>query len=584
MKYSLLAAAIAAPALILLLSSASAQSSAHAFEVKTSRPASAPTAVRRLPRAVDESGEQFLYEYFLSEIAGQRGDTALAFGGVLDLARKTRDPRLARRATELAFQAGNMSQAREATTLWLQLEPESPVARQVLGRLAGVDLENTKATLTRWLAEPGKAAVLFMQIPPLLARFPDKIKVDAAMQDLAKPYPRLAEAQFALAQVALFSGDSVRSLAAIDEALRLKPAWSRAVILKAQILRESSAESAALLLSDFLKAHDDARDVRLAYARILVANKAFARARGVFLRVDRDNLRDKVIDADIPYAIALISQQLEEYAEADRQLKRTLEMSPRDPNPVLFNLGVVAEALKDSEAALGWYRRVGAGEYFVGAKLKTATLLGKRDGLATGRKFLLDAQESESDSPEIQAQLVLAESQLLRDSKAYGEAFAVLTAALVKAPNSAELLYDRAMVADKLDKLDALESDLRRVIELKPDYAHAYNALGYTFAERNKRLGEAQALIQKALSLAPDDPFIQDSMGWVHFRMGNTDAALAALRKAYQARRDPEIAAHLGEVLWVAGQREEAQKLWRAALQESPGNDSLTALLEKYRP
>ena len=584
MKYFPLAAAIAAPALMLMLLSANAQSSAPALEVKTLRPASAPPAVRRLPRAVDNSGEQFLYEYFLSEIAGQRGDAALAFGGVLDLARKTRDPRLARRATELAFQAGNMSQAREATTLWLQVEPESPVARQVLGRLAGADLENTKATLTQWLAEPGNAAVLFMQIPPLLARFSDKIKVDAAMQDLAKPYPRLAEAQFALSQVALFSGDRARSLAAIDEALRLKPAWSRAVILKAQILRESSVESAALLLSDFLKAHDDAGDVRLAYARILVANKAFAQAREVFLRADRDNLRNNIIDADMPYAIALISQQLEEYAEADRQLKRTLEMSPRDPNPVLFNLGVVAEARKDSEAALGWYRRVGAGEYFVSAKLKTATLLVKRDGLATGRKFLLDAQESESDSPEIQMQLVLAESQLLRDSKAYGEAFAVLSAALVKAPNSAELLYDRAMVADKLDKLDSVESDLKRVIELKPDYAHAYNALGYTFAERNKRLGEAQALIQKALSLAPDDPFIQDSMGWVHFRMGNIDVALAALRKAYEARRDPEIAAHLGEVLWVAGQREEAQKLWRAALQESPENDSLTALLEKYRP
>lgn len=591
MKYLLPATAIATLAFVLALPSAMAQSLAPASEAAVLQQApmratsrgQAPASARKIPRPAQEKSEQFLYEYFLSEIAGQRGDSALAFAGMHDLATKTRDPRLARRATELAFQSGNMSQAREAITLWLQLEPESQVARQVLGRLAGADLENTKEALMRWLAEPGKAAALFLQIPSLLARFPDKIKIDAAMRELAKPYPQLPQAHFALAQVALLIGDAKRATTAIDEAIRLKPEWSKAVILKAQILRESSEESALLLLSDFLKAHDDAKDVRLAYARMLVAKKAYSPAREVFLRIDSDNLRNQVIDAEIPYAIALISQQLEDYAEADRQLQRTLELAPRDPNPVLFNLGVVAEARKDSDAALGWYRRVGEGEYFVGAKLKTAILLTKRDGLASGRKFLRDAQESENDSPEVQTQLILAEAQLLRDAKAFGEAYAVLSAALVKAPNSAELLYDRAMVADKLDKLDALEADLKRVIELKPDYAHAYNALGYTFAERNKRLGEAQMLIQKALSLAPDDAFIQDSMGWVQFRMGNTEAALITLRKAYQTRRDPEIAAHLGEVLWAAGEREEAQKLWRAALLESPGNDSLTALLEKYR-
>ena len=590
MKRLIQTACVAALALSSVLLPATAQSPSPEAEkaqqpsVPATNRSQTQSAVRRAPRAAQDNGEQFLYEYFLSEIAGQRGDSALAFGGMLDLTRKTRDPRLARRATELAFESGNMDQAREAIGLWLQLEPDSPVARQVLSRLAGADLDNTKATFTRWLTEPGKAAVLFMQIPPVLARFPDKPKVDAIMRELAKPYPQLPESHFALAQVALFTGDAKRALTEIDEAIRLRAGWSKAVILKAQILREPSEESAALVLSDFLKAHGDAKDARLAYARLLVAKKAYVPAREEFLHIDRDNLRDNVVDAEIPYAIALISQQLADYAEADKQLQRTLELKPRDPNPILFNLGVVAEARKDSDAALGWYRRVGEGEYFVGAKLKTATLLAKRDGMATGRKFLHDAQESERDSPEVRTQLILAEAQLLREAKDFGEAFDVLSAALDKAPNSAELLYDRAMVADKLDKLDLLESDLKRVIELKPDYAHAYNALGYTFAERNKRLGEAQTLIQKALSLAPDDPFIQDSMGWVQFRMGNTAAALATLRKAHQTRRDPEIAAHLGEVLWAVGQHEEAQKLWRAALLESPGNDSLTALLEKYRP
>ncbi len=531
-----------------------------------------------------DKGQQFLCEYFLSELAGQRGEFARAFAGMLEMAQRNQDPRLARRATELAFQARNMEQALASTSLWLQLEPDSQLARQVLGRLAGADLESTRTSFARWLAEPAKAATLLVQLPLVLVRFPDKAGIDTAMRDLARPYLQLPEAHYALAQMAMMVGDATRAATEADEALRLKPGWSKAVLLKAQILRESSEAAAATLLADFLKVHDDAKDVRLAYARLLVARKSYLPAREQFLRIDRDNLRYNEADAEIPYAIALISQQLEDYTEADRQLLRTLEMKPRDANPVFFNLGVVAEARKDDEGALAWYRRVGEGEYFVGAKLKSATLLAKRDGLQTGRKFLRDAQESEDDSPEVRTQLILAEAQLLREAKAFGEAFSVLSAAIDKAPDSVELLYDRAMVADKLDILDVLEADLQRVIKLKPDYAHAYNALGYTFAERNKRLAEAHALIQKALSLAPDDPFIQDSMGWVQFRQGNTEAALATLRKAYQSRRDPEIAAHLGEVLWTTGQREEAQKLWRAALQESPGNDSLMALLDKYRP
>jgi tetratricopeptide (TPR) repeat protein len=471
-----------------------------------------------------------------------------------------------------------------ATSLWLQLEPDSPIARQVLGRLAGTDLESTVSSFARWLAEPGRAAALFAQIPPVLARFPDKGKIDLAMRELAKPYPQMPESHYALAQVAMLVGDVKRASVEIDEALVLRAGWPKAVILKAQVLRETSPESATIYLAEFLKGHDAANDVRLVYARLLVAAKAYAPAREEMQRIDRDNLRDRIVDSEIPYLIGLISQQLEDYAEADRQFQRTLDLKPRDSNPVYFNLGAVAEARKDIDSAERWYGRVGPGEYYVGAKLKLANLMARRDGMASGRKLLHDAQESEDAGSELRTQLILAEAQLLRDGKLFDEAFELLTSALGKSPNSAELLYDRAMIADKLNRLDVLESDLQRVIELKPDYAHAYNALGYTFAERNKRLVEAQALIEKALSLAPEDPFIQDSLGWVQFRLGNLDAALATLRKAFQNRNDPEIAAHLGEVMWAAGQREEAQKLWRDALRESPGNDSLTMLLQKFRP
>ena len=150
--------------------------------------------------------------------------------------------------------------------------------------------------------------------------------------------------------------------------------------------------------------------------------------------------------------------------------------------------------------------------------------------------------------------------------------------------DTADLLYDRAMVAEKINKLDIMEADLRRVIELKPEHAHAYNALGYTFAERNQRLEEAYDLVQKALKLAPNDAFIKDSLGWVQFRLGRVDEALQTLREAHQQRRDPEIAAHLGEILWAKGEREEALKVWRNSLLENPDNESLVSVMKKFTP
>jgi tetratricopeptide (TPR) repeat protein len=285
--------------------------------------------------------------------------------------------------------------------------------------------------------------------------------------------------------------------------------------------------------------------------------------------------------------MALISQQMEDYAEADKSFRRTLTLQPADPNPVRFNIGVVAEARKDTAGAIEWFEKVDDGEYLVSARLKAASLVAKRDGIESGRKLLREARDSQAadnDSGDTRVQLILAEGQLLRDAKAFKEAYALLDEAVTNNADRADLLYDRAMVAERLNKLDVLERDLKRVIELKPDYAHAYNALGYTLAERGIRLKEAYDLIKKALALTPDDAFIQDSLGWVQFKQGRIDEALTTLRGAYALRRDPEVAAHLGEVLWAAGKKDEALQLWRKALSESPGNDTLMAAIEKHKP
>ncbi|MEP7155361.1 MAG: tetratricopeptide repeat protein [Betaproteobacteria bacterium] len=526
--------------------------------------------------------DQILYQYLISEIAGQRGRTGLALRGLTDLAQKTRDPRVARRAVEVAFQARELPLALDATTLWLELEPNSPVARQALAALIGGQgtLESAKASIATMLSQPERTATVLMQLNPLLGRFPDRAKVAETIKELAAPYLKLPEAHFAISLALLAAKDNAGSLVEIDEALRARADWAPAVILKSQILRESSEEKAVAYLAGYVGQNPSNTEVRLTYARLLVAQKSYLPAREQF----RFALKQQPADPEIPYAIALLSQQVEDFPEAEAQFKHVLEMSPKDANPVYFNLGAVAESQKNPSAALDWYKKISVGDYYVTAQLKIANILAKRDGMEAGRRHLRNAQAEELDSPETRIQLILAEAQLLRDAKALPAAFKLLSEAIEKLPDTADLLYDRAMVAEKIGKLDVMEADLRKVIELKPEHAHAYNALGYTFAERNLRLTEALALVQKALQYAPDDAFIKDSLGWVQFRMGRVDEALQTLKDAHKQRPDPEIAAHLGEILWAKGDRDGALKVWRTSLVDNPNNESLVAVLKKFAP
>ncbi|MBC7622844.1 MAG: tetratricopeptide repeat protein, partial [Aeromicrobium sp.] len=414
-------------------------------------------------------------------------------------------------------------------------------------------------------------------------RYTERERVANLVAELALPHGAVPEANFAVGITAFAAGRTDIARTAIDAAIRGKPNFSRAVIAKAQMMRaaedDNSAELASQYLASYLKTFAQDIEVRIAYARSLVSTKALLSAREEFRRASRELPKD----GELVYATALISLQIEDWNAAIADFKRTLEMDPRDKNPIFFNLGLAAEGKKDIDEALMWYRLVSGGEYFVNARLRTAGFVAKRDGIESGRKLLQDAQDGELESPDTRTQLVLAEAQLLRDMGALQEAYQVLTAALAKQPESVQLRYDRAMVADRLNRLDDMERDLRTVINVKPDHAHAYNALGYAFAERNIRLPESLELIRKAISLAPDDPFILDSLGWVQFRMQQTEDALVTLRRAYRMRPDPEIAAHLGEVLWVSGKQEEAQQLWRRALIENPENATLIAVIERFK-
>jgi tetratricopeptide (TPR) repeat protein len=363
----------------------------------------------------------------------------------------------------------------------------------------------------------------------------------------------------------------------LQQADDLRPGWEPAALLRAQMLAKTSGPDALAFMRDFLVRHPGAREVRLAYARALVNANQFTEARAEFTRLTGDFPRN----AEVSFAAGLLSLQMGDVEVARDLLTQTLEYNPRDPDMVHYYLGQVAEQMKQPEVAAAHYVEVTTGNYLVPARARQAALLA-REGRLDEARTLLAFTHGENDAQNVR--LVQAQAELLRDNKKHAEAVEVLSAGLKRFPDSADLLYDRAMVAEKLDKLDMLEADLRRVIVLRPDDAQAYNALGYTLADRTDRLAEAVVLLDKALALAPEDPFILDSVGWAQYRAGNLARAQEYLERAYKTRPDPEIAAHLGEVLWARGLREEAGKLWQTSLQAHPQNEVLLETLRRLTP
>jgi tetratricopeptide (TPR) repeat protein len=258
-----------------------------------------------------------------------------------------------------------------------------------------------------------------------------------------------------------------------------------------------------------------------------------------------------------------------------------LDLNYRDPDTARYYLGQVNEEQKNYADALRWYESVTRGEQVFAARIGYAEILAKQGEITKAREALRQTQAKDDRQRVL---LIQTEAQLLRDKAMHQEAFNVLGQALKASPNSIELLYDHAMTAEKLNLLDVLETDFRHILEIKPDHAQALNALGYTLADRTDRLQEAVILIEKALKLSPDDAFILDSMGWVQYRLGKEQQALDYLRRAFAIRADPEIAAHLGEVLWSRGKRDEAMMVWRDSLKRNPSNEVLQGVMKKFAP
>jgi tetratricopeptide (TPR) repeat protein len=562
-----------------LLLSACAQAPAQ----RDADPAPAPTAkpaARAEPLPKQELTGQILYQSLLAEIAGQRGNLGLSVSAYLDLARSTRDPRYARRAAEMALHGRDVQTALQAARLWAEIDPESALARQMLaGLLVSANrLDELPQHVAKLLAQEGdNLGDGLMRLNRLFARYPDKQAVLAIIEQLTVPYVGLAEAHYARAQAALHAGAWQRGVEEADKALGLRPDWDTAAMLKAQLQRAEAPEASLETLRRHLAAHPQAREVRLQYARGLVGARRFPQARAEFQRL----LGDYPDNPDVIYAVAVLSMQLSDWDTAEANFSKLLGRDFTEADTVRLYLGQIAEERKQFDVALRRYAEVAPGEQYLAAQLRIAQLLARQGQLDAGRRHL-QALRAAGQADRIQ--LLLAESQLLRDAGQTREAYSLLAESLAAQPEQPELLYEAALLAEKIGQHDVLEANLRKLIALKPDHAHAYNALGYSFAERNQRLAEAEQLITKALQLSPDDPFIIDSMGWVLFRKGDSAGAVLHLQRAYSIRPDPEIAAHLGEVLWLLGRQDEARRTWQEAAKANPGNEVLAEVIKRYAP
>ncbi|MCC7599796.1 tetratricopeptide repeat protein [Janthinobacterium sp. FW305-129] len=569
----------------LMATHAMAQTPVAPADAAASPSAAAPAAPQEpdgLPKV--ELSSDLLYKLTKAEMEFKSGQWQGPYVTMMVAAQQTRDPRLARRASEMALAAKQGGEALAAIRLWRELAPDSDEATQFfLGFVVLTDkIEEAEPIFAERLANApqGARGVALFQMQQILSRSNDKLYAYSMLTRLVQPYLDMFEAHLVLAQGALSLGERDRAIGEANKALAIKPNSELAALTLAQVTGEP--EAAGKVLAAFLQKNPDAVEVRGAYARLLVEQKQLEPAREQFQLL----LKSAPDNVGALYALGIVALQLEDTKGAEQYFKRflaVLDKSPgdtRDPFKALMILSQIAETRGDTAGAIAWLDKVdnSASSGYVEARLRRAQLIARGGNLDAARKALT---EIETDDPASQAQVLLVDAQFLRDAGYVQSAYTVLENALLRFPDNPELLYDYALLAERLDKLDLMEASLRRVMALAPDNQHAYNALGYSLAERGIRLQEAHALIEKALRMAPGDPFIMDSMGWVQFRMGNLAAAENALRRAYAVRSDPEIAVHLGEVLWQKGDKAEAQKLWREAQGKDPKNDALKSTLAR---
>ncbi len=553
---------------------------AAAQPVGVSDPASPPDASTEHASEASSDGldTDRIYAVLVAELAARRGDLKTAFTHYLEAAGLTRDPRLAELAVRAAISARDDTAAGEGLRRWLELDPSSSSAHQVgaLMRINAGDQEGALIHLMRIIAlsreDPDEA---FAQAAAIVSRAPTAESRVGLMQALVAQFPDNAHAQQSLAMVAASASLVEIADAAARRAIELRPEWNKPrLFLVKLLLSADQRDEARALLEDYLASSPDDQALRMLYGQLLVEEEEFSSAREVFERL----LSNRPKEPDVLFAVGILSLQLDDVDGARIYFTRLYETGQRRDDAA-FYLGQVEERAEQAEAALGWYSKV-EGANAVDAQIRIALLRAEAGEVTQAREIL---QRLRHQGPESAVVLYLVETEILESVGHTAEAMAVFDTALQTFPDDETLLYGRALLSVRLDRIPDAERDLRRIIELDPQHADALNALGYTLADQTDRYQEAKGYIEQAYALKPDEPAILDSMGWVYYRLGQLEAALDYLQRALALSSDGEIAAHLGEVLWTMGRREEARAVWDEALAQEPEHPYLNEVVSRHR-
>ena len=560
-------------------SSAAVDASAEA-EVSAVNASIAESKVPKRPRPSDYPVAPFpkdaLYQLLVAEVAGYRGEYSTALEKYVDMALKTRDAGVAQRAAMLAVYLKRYEEALTTSKIWVEQEPDSIEARRYLSEqlLRIGDMEQAIVHMEAIKNLGGLAN--FESFAYSAANMDDKgreVLLEAMSRMLAE-YPGDEQLMFSKAVLLEQSGQLEEALQLANQLLVSKKDIN-VIVLKVNALKDLlRTDEALIFLESTLEELADKRRLRLIYARMLFEAERLVDAEKQYEQVHQQAPND----SDILFALALISMEQGKDESAKGYLNQMIRFNRR-ANEAHYYLGSIADKNDKIPQAISEYKMVGPGREYLAAQVRIAALLADQDRLDDARAHL---ENQRANNPDRYNRLVMIEGQLLSERGHEAEFFELLETVIQKQPENVELLYFRAMTGQSLGRLDVLEQDLLRVIEIDPGNADAMNALGYTLADQTDRHDEALILIERALEIKPNEAAFIDSLGWVQYRLENYKDAVTNLRKALSLFDNDEVAAHLGEVLWVSGEQQEARNVWQKALDARPDSDILKRVIKRF--
>jgi tetratricopeptide (TPR) repeat protein len=531
-------------------------------------PAPAPKAA---PQVYSSLSEDTVYSLLTAELAGQRNRFDIALDNYAVQAVKTQDPGVAERAFRIAEYLGADQVALETSLIWAKNDPDNLDAQRAAAiQLArGGRYDESMVYMEKVLQGQGDTHFDFLA---LSAADTDQSTRDGLLKSFERllvKYPKNSQLIFGKALLMQQDGDAKGALTLLEDNPP-QPGEVAPILLRARLLQVLDRGNEAVpVLEKAIKQNPDDKRLRLSYARTLVEQNRLADAKVQFAEL----VKQYPDDDELRYSLALVCLEGKAWDEAAGLLQELVEHGSHVDSAHL-NLGRIAEERNDIDGALAQYALVTPGNDYLPAQLRMADILVANGRVAEASKRLAAERTAE---PDYAVQLYLIEAEALTNSDKNDQAWQVLQKGLKAYPDDANLLYTRAMLAEKRGDLGQLEKDLRTIIAREPDNAMALNALGYTLSDRTTRYAEAKALIEKAHQINPDDPAVLDSLGWVNYRLGNLPEAERLLRQAFAAFPDHEVAAHLGEVLWAAGKQREARQVWIKALNDQPDSPILRA-------